>query len=79
MKTVWVLDGQPLETWKRILDEQVREEGRHMYRIRVGGKEVYSIGDTQPQEFTMVTVYTGNPWYEAQPGYVKDLTVETKG
>ena len=68
------LPPPPVHQW-RVVQVTQEEEGRHMCRIRV----VYSIGNTQPQEFTMVTVYTGNPWYEAQPGYVKELTVETKG
>ena len=67
-----------VNTWTAILVSQEFINDKIIYSIKVEDKEVFSVENTDHREFTDVKVYASDPWYTAQPGYIKDLTIEMK-
>ena len=49
-----------------------------MYRISIGGKEVYAVENSQPEEFKDVKVYASNSGHTAQPGSIRNLVIESR-
>ncbi|XP_065675348.1 uncharacterized protein LOC136091580 isoform X2 [Hydra vulgaris] len=52
----------------------------HYYNvtINISGKNIFTIKNTSAKEFSNVKMYFSDPWYDSQPGYIKNLLV-TKG
>ena len=69
----------PLSQWSTIVLSQEKSDGVVTFRIVVNGTEAWSVVNTQPKEFKSVKVYASDPWYEAQPGYIRALTIQTTG
>ena len=67
----------PMGVWTNIQVSQTLEDERYMYRIVVGGEEVHAVENTEPAEFENVKVYASNPWYDAQPGSIRNLVIES--
>ena len=42
------------------------------------GVEKYNIENPQDKPFNNVKVYASDPWYNGQPGYIKNLSVKAK-
>ena len=42
------------------------------------GLEKYNIENPQDKHFNNVRVYASDPWYNGQPGYIKNLSVKGK-
>ena len=56
-----------------------RENGNRLtFYISVSGEEVHSVTNTETREFTDVQVYASDPWYTAQPGYIRNLSIESR-
>ena len=68
----------PVSQWSTIVLSQEKSNGVVTFRIVVNGAEAWSVVNTQPKEFKYVKVYASDPWYEAQPGYIRALTIQTK-
>ena len=68
----------PVGAWTTIAISQTLEGGKYIYKITIGGKEVHAVENSQPKEFKAVKVYASNPWQEAQPGYIRNLVIETR-
>ena len=64
--------------WTTIAISQALEGGRYMYRISIGGKEVYAVENSQPEEFKDVKVYASNSGRTAQPGSIRNLVIESR-
>ena len=63
--------------WTQIQISQTLEDGRYMYRIVIGRKEVHAVENTEPEEFCDIKVYASDPWKEAQPGSIRNLTIKS--
>ena len=61
--------------WSTFRIKQSLENGKYEYRVYVNGKELDKRVNTQPRDFHEVKVYAGDPWYAAQPGFIKNLYV----
>jgi len=68
----------PIGNWTMIEICQREEDGEFTFYVSMEAKEVYSVKNNKPREFYDVKVYASNPWYTAQPGSIRNLTVETK-
>ena len=66
--------GSP-NSWTKINISQRFIGGRFLFRVFVGGKKVEEVENRQPKEFEDVKVYAGNPWFEAAPGLIRNITV----
>ena len=49
--------------------------GKYRYFIKINGKETYSIINEDARQFYNVKVYASDPWYDACPGYIKNLEI----
>jgi len=68
----------PIGKWTRITLSQENFSGEARYRVLIDGVEKYSVRNAQDGEFRNVRVYASNPWHEALPGYIKNLSVKSK-
>ena len=59
--------------WSTFMIKQSLENGKYIYRVFVNGKKIDERVNTQPREFHELKVYAGDPWYVAQPGFVKNV------
>ena len=67
-----------LGKWTRIEISQEMFHKKYIFKVIIGGKQVYSIENNQPAAFTDVKLYISDPWYKAQPGFIRALTVQMK-
>ena len=49
--------------------------GKYRYFIKINGEEVFTIINTNAQQFYNVKVYAGNNWETACSGYIKNFEV----
>ncbi|XP_047146493.1 uncharacterized protein LOC100209659 [Hydra vulgaris] len=70
-------ESKPLQQgqWINIHIRQHAQWGRASYTIYINNKKVYTLPNLNPQVFTNVKVYAGDPWYEAQDGSIKKFNV----
>ena len=71
-------DQLPVDAWTTITISQTLEGGKYMYRITIGGQELHAVENTQAVQFHNVKVYGSDPWYDAQPGSIRNLVIETR-
>ena len=69
----------PIGEWTTLSVSQKSSGGKYFYSIQVGGQEIFSVENTQPREFSNVKVYASDPWYTAQPGDIRALTIIAAG
>nr|XP_047145915.1 uncharacterized protein LOC105843863 isoform X2 [Hydra vulgaris] len=67
----------PLNQWSSLQISQFQTNGVYMYTIYLNELLVHSIINKEPQSFSNVKVYTADPWYIAQDGFIKDLKIIT--
>ena len=72
------LELPPIGNWTKIEVGQREEDGEFTFYISIDAKEVLSAKNNKPREFHDVKVYASDPWYTAQPGSIRNLTVESK-
>ena len=72
-------DVLSLNQWTRIEVCQQKINGDFIYSISIGGKELHSVVNSQPKEFTEVKVYVSSPWFTAQPGAISKLIIQAAG
>ena len=71
-------DLLPVNAWTKLEVGQREDTGQYTFYFSVNGREVRSVINSQPREFHGVRVYASNPSDPAQPGSIRNLTVETK-
>ena len=67
-----------LDRWTTIEISQEISEGKYIFKILIDNDLVYSVEIHKPQSFDNVTVYASTPSQTAQPGSIKDLTIQIK-
>ncbi|XP_065640660.1 uncharacterized protein LOC105849165 isoform X2 [Hydra vulgaris] len=70
-------ESKPLQRgqWINIHIRQHAESGRASYTLYINNENVYTVPNLNPQVFTNVKVYAGDPWYEVQDGYIRKFNV----
>ena len=69
----------PIGEWTTLSVSQKSSGGKYFYSFAVGGQKIFSVENTQPREFSNVKVYASDPWYTAQPGDIRALTIIAAG
>ncbi|XP_065674967.1 uncharacterized protein LOC105847729 isoform X5 [Hydra vulgaris] len=64
-----------LMEWNKFFISQFLLNGIYNYVIKMNEAVIITLQNTNPQSFENVRVYTSNPWYLAQPGYIRNLIV----
>jgi len=68
-----------LGQWTSIEISQELVSGEFWLKISIGGREVFAVNNQLPTEFSSVKVFASDPWHLAQPGSIRNLTIQTKG
>merc|ERR1712042_18359 len=68
----------PLKTWIKIKISQALMYDNFVYTVEVDGQTVHEEINDVAAMFTDVKVYAGDPWYPAQDGKIRNLTLKTK-
>ncbi|XP_065641517.1 uncharacterized protein LOC105843224 [Hydra vulgaris] len=61
--------------WNSIKISQELFEGKYIYSIEHNCITVFTQENTDPQEFSNVQVYVSDPWYEVQPGLIRNFKI----
>ena len=72
------LPGPQVGKWTQITFIQENLSGKLRYRVLMDGVEKYNIENPQDEPFNNVRVYASDPWFNEQPGYIKNLSVKAK-
>ena len=68
-----------LNAWTQIEITQYRNyNGDYEYQVKVGNGFTWSVVNTDPQEFTDVTVFTSDPWHPPAAAVIRKLHIDTK-
>merc|ERR1719450_223965 len=65
----------PLKQWVKVRVTQQLEGSKYVYRVFINDKQIFTKVNTQPREFRNVNVYAADPWYAAQPGYIRSVDI----
>ena len=70
-------DTNPVQLgkWSTVKVSQQFSEGNYLYNIYLNGEKIFSEINTDARDFVSVKVYIADPWYDAQPGFVKNLKI----
>ncbi|XP_065671478.1 uncharacterized protein LOC136089419 isoform X2 [Hydra vulgaris] len=65
-----------LQKWTRVKIKQYLSAGNYIYTVEIDGDTVNLVKNTNPQVFQNVKLFVSDLWYEAQPGYIRNLFVQ---
>ena len=65
----------PLLHWSSIIIKQELVNGLYKYSIIINGTVLYSTTNINPVDLSNVKVYAADPWYPAQSGSIRSLTI----
>ena len=68
--------SSPVNQWIHIKVSQTKTGDDYVYKLEVNGKEVQKKKNTNAQTFENLKVYVSDPWYEAQKGYIRNLSIK---
>ena len=68
----------PVGQWSTIVVSQLKPWVRTIMSVNVSDEVPRSMLNPEPREFSDVKVYGSDPWYDAQPGLIRGLTIKTK-
>ena len=66
----------PVQKWTRVEVTQTKFDGKYHFNISIG-PEHFSLVKKTPEEFSNVPVYASSPKFQAQPGKIRRLRIES--
>ena len=69
----------PIGEWTKIRISQELVNQEFKYRISINEIEKLDVENSRAVGFKNVKVFAADPWYPAQPGFVKKLSINVKG
>ena len=71
---------KPFKTgvWISVTITQFKSGSVYLYQIFINNEMIHSTTNRQPQDFKNVMVYVGEPWYNPQPGFIRNLVIRGK-
>ena len=73
-----VMPAPPVGKWSNIAVSQLKSGSKTTFSVKVDGADPFSVENPSPQEFSNVKVYAADPWWDAQPGSIRGLTIKTQ-
>ena len=61
----------PVNSYSKVVVEQVKIDGRYVFRVIVNGATVSSSVNKRPAEFSNVKIYSADPWHTAANAVLK--------
>ena len=74
----WINALPAVGEWINIEIGQEIEDYKMMYFINIGGKKMFSIRNSKPEEFENVQVFTSSAWYSSLDGSIRNLLIKNK-
>ena len=74
----WINALPAVGEWINIVIGQEIEDYKMMYFINIGGKKMFSIRNSKPEEFENVQVFTSSAWYSSLDGSIRNLLIKNK-
>ena len=72
------LPAPTIDKWTKIRMSQEIENGNTKVKVFINDKEMFRALNYKPTSFENVKVYASDPWYPAQPGLIKNLSIKIK-
>ena len=66
----------PINEWSMVEISQAKIGSTYMFSLVIRGETLWSVVNSDPQEFSNVNVYSSSPWYVAQAGSIRGLRIE---
>ena len=66
----------PVQKWTRVEVTQIKFDGKYHFNISIG-PEHFSLVNKKAEEFSNVPVYASSPKFQAQPGKIRLLRIES--
>ena len=60
--------------WTKVRISQEVQNEKLRYKVLLDDVEELNVVNSKPVELENMKVYASNPWYQAQPGFVKNLS-----
>ena len=60
----------------KLVVSQYLERNQYFFSIEIGNSTVFKKTNSKPAELDYVKVYSGNPWFRAQSGSIRNLKIE---
>ena len=76
--TITLPGPMQLNKWMKINVTQTNVKGVYQFNVEVDGEVIDRVNNTQTQAFENVTIYISDPWFEAVPGYVRNVFIKGK-
>ena len=68
----------PVGEWTTIVMSQAKStDGEFVFKTEINGMESFTTVNVQAVEFSSVKVYASDPYYTAQPGFIRNLVIMT--
>ena len=72
----WIdIPAPPIDEWTKIRMSQEIENGNTKVKLFINDKEMFSAVNSKPISFENVKVYASGTWEPAQPGSIKNLSI----
>ena len=67
----------PINQWTAVEIKQSKEGSDYIFSLKFNDEILWSVRNTDPQEFSAVQVYFSSGWYVAQAGSIRNFRIET--
>ena len=67
------ITNTPIMEWTKINATQKFVNGKYTFNVYIDETEAFSIENNDPKEYKDVKLYLGDPWFNPQPGFVRNL------
>ena len=64
-----------LTEWTKVKISQLLIDKKYISSIKIAETEIFTTQNTFPKDFKSVKVYLSDPWYYAQPGFIRNLVI----
>ena len=68
----------PLNKWVHFVVVQKQEGRNYVYRVYMDNKLLKTLVNKIPRDYKNVKVYVADPWYNSQPGFIKNIAITNK-
>ena len=68
----------PTGDWISVQISQIKSLSNYIYSITINGNVVHTVTNNNPAEFRNVQIFASDPWYEAQPGFIRNFVLYSK-
>ncbi|XP_047125611.1 uncharacterized protein LOC105848976 isoform X2 [Hydra vulgaris] len=65
----------PLNEWIQVKVSQSKSSSKYVYAVEVANNVIYNTQNDLAMNFKNVKVFLANPWYLAQPGFIRNLSI----